>query len=202
MPTPLYVGSTGFREVETNPVVNRTGLDTLSVTLKGKATDKATELAKWKPGVTYPGYPQMYLETHSTKDRGPIIEIQLSFTGFIDSYSPENGLNEIADSITRQSVSLNTTDDENVTFQYFAQSTSYRWISKSATRPTSPKFRAIVPTTIPTNQLFGPFPPKFTGSIASRYRVEGRLSQFERTRLAPTVWAVVETWENLIEPTA
>lgn len=201
MPTPLFLGNTDFREVETNPVVNRDGLDTLTVTRKGRSTALAAELLKWKMGATYPNYPDMYLQTRSTRDRGPISEISLSFVGFIDSFSPENGLNEVSDSITRQSVSLNTDDDENVSFQYFAQSTSYRWIHKGRLRPTTPKFRAIVPTTIPTNQLFAPFPPKFTGSISNRYRVAGRLAQFDRTRLSPTVWAVVETWENLIEPT-
>jgi hypothetical protein len=201
MPTPLFLGNTNFREVETNPVVNRSGLDSLSVTLKGRSTALSSELANWPIGKTYPGYPNMFLDTRSTRDRGPVAEISLSFVGFIDSFSPENGLNEISDSITRQSVSLNTNEDENVTFQYFAQSTSYRWIHKGSQRPTTPKFRAIVPSTISTNQLFAPFPPKFTGSISNRYRVAGRLAQFDRTRLSPTVWAVVETWENLIEPT-
>lgn len=200
MLTPLYVGGTDFREIETNPVVNRDGLDSLTVTLKGRSTALSAESLKWRMGVTYPDYPSMFLQSRSTRDRGPLSEITLNFVGFIDQFTAENGLNEISDSITRQSVSLNTSDDETVNFQYFAQSTSYRWISRSIFRPTFPKFRAIVPSTIPTNQLFAPSPPKFTGSISNRYTVAGRLAQFERTRIAPSVWAVVETWENLIEP--
>ena len=104
MPTPLFLGNTDFREVETNPVVNRTGLDSLSVTLKGRSTALATELLNWPMGVTYPGYPNMFLDTRSTRDRGPIAEISLSFSGFITSYVPENGLIDVDDQITRQSV--------------------------------------------------------------------------------------------------
>lgn len=200
MPTPLFHGNTDFREVESNPVVNRDGLDSLSITLKGRSTALTAELIKWPMGRTYPGYPSMYLQTRSTRDRGPISEISLSFVGFIDSFMPENGLNEISDSITRQSVTLNSDQDEDITWAYFAQTTTYRWISKDSRQPLQPKFRAIVPTQIATNQLFSPVPPKFEGSINNSYKVEGRLSQFDRTRLAPSVWAVVEAWQNIIEP--
>ena len=203
MPTPLYQGNTDFREVETNPVVNRTGLDSLSVTLKGRSTALATELLNWPMGRTYPGYPNMFLDTRSTRDRGPIAEISLSFSGFITSYVPENGLIDVDDQITRQSVSLTTDTDETVTFAYFGQSTTYRWLSKGPTMPTAPKFRATVPSEININNLFRPFPPQFNrGDVAGRDKSEGRLSGFSRTRLAASVWAVTETWDVLIEPDA
>jgi len=202
MPTPLYVGSTGFREIETNPTVNRGGLDTLTVTLKGRVSDVPAELSKWRMGVTYPGYPNMYLESRSLQDKGPIVELSLNFTGFIDFFSHEGGLIGISDKITEQSVTLNTDEDENVTFAYFAQSTSYRWISKSLTRPGAPKFRGIVPASFSAKLLFRSFPPNYKGSISGRYKLEGRLSEFTRDPLARGVWAVTETWENLVEPTA
>jgi hypothetical protein len=201
MPTPLYLGNTDFREVETNPVVNRTGLDSLSVTLKGRSTALAAELLKWPMGINYPGYPNMFLDTHSTRDRGPIAEIALSFRGFITSYVPENGLIDVDDQITRQSVSLTTESDETVTFAYYGQVTTYRWLSKGTEIPSLPKFRARVPSSININNLFRPFPPQFNrGDVAGRYRTEGRLSGFSRTRLAASIWAVTETWEILIEP--
>lgn len=201
MPTPLYLGNTNFREVETNPVVNRTGLDSLSVTLKGRSTSLASELTSWPMGRTYPGYSNMYLDTRSTRDRGPIAEIALSFSGFITSFVPDNGLIDVDDQITRQSVSLTTEDDETVTFAYYGQSTTYRWLSKGPQMPTAPKFRASVPTEINVNKLFRPFPPQFKrGDVAGRFITEGRLSSFSRTRLAASVWAVTETWDVLIEP--
>lgn len=141
----------------------------------------------------------MYLETKDSIDRGPVAELTLNFIGFIDATS-DNGVVDIEDSITSQSVTINTSDDENVSFRYFAQATTVRWIFRGKDLPVRPRFPGIVPSTIPTNLLFQPDPPNYKGSISGRYNPIGRLAQFTRTRLAPSVWAVVESWENLIEP--
>jgi hypothetical protein len=199
MPTPVGKGTTTFREVSVQETVSRSGLDGLTVLLRGIHSGLATEKAKWKRGAKYTGYPNMYLETKDSIDRGPVAELTLNFIGYIDSTS-DDGVVDIEDSISSQSVTINTTDDENISFRYFAQATTVRWIYRGSTSPTRPRFPGIVPSSIPTNLLFQPDPPKYTGSISGRYEPVGRLAQFARTRLAPSVWAVVESWENLIEP--
>jgi hypothetical protein len=200
MSTPLYVGTTTFREVAANPVVNRNGLDTLTIVLRGKVADLAAQTLLWTRGISYTGYPNMFLDSKSTVDKGPVAEITLNFIGFIESGSLRNGLIDRKDGISRQSVTLNTDDDEDITFAYYSQTTTARWISRTAAIPQAPRFPATVPTTIPIAQLFAPYPPKYTGSISGRYKVEGRLSQFDRDELSPSVWSVVESWEILIEP--
>jgi len=199
MPTPIGKGTTTFREVSVQETVSRSGLDGLTVVLRGIHSGLATEKAKWKRGANYTGYKNMYLETKDSIDRGPVAELTLNFIGYIDSTS-DNGVVDIEDSISSQSVTINTTDDENISFRYFAQATTVRWIYRGSESPARPRFPGVVPSSIPTNLLFQPDPPKYTGSISGRYEPVGRLAQFTRTRLAPSVWAVVESWENLIEP--
>lgn len=200
MPTSVGVGTTSFRAVSVDEGVARDGLDSLTVTLRGKATGLAAESALWTRGRTYPGYPNMYLQSKSTADRGPVAEIVLNFIGFIESASLEQGLVDLDDGISLSSVTLNTDEDEDITFSYYAQSSTWKWIHRGVTQPSQPKFRAVVPSSIDTSKLFAPYPPKYSGSIAGRYQAEGRLAQFQRTRLAPSVWSVVETWETLIVP--
>jgi hypothetical protein len=53
---------------------------------------------------------------------------------------------------------------------------------------------------LPVGLLRQPNPPKYTGSIAGKYKLEGVLAGFQRTRIAKAVWAVTETWKNLVEP--
>lgn len=199
MPTAASVGTTTFREVSVEPVVNRSGADTLTVILKGRSTDLATTSANWRRGATYPGYPTMYLETKSYVDRGPVSEITLNFLGLIDSVSLGDTISDIESAISRQSVSLTTSTDETVDFQYYAQSQTTRYIVYSQLAPTFPRYPKQAPTQIPVNQLFAPNPPKYTGTITNRYRPVSRLSQFTRTRVAKGVWVVSETWEDMIE---
>lgn len=200
MPTAASVGTTTFREISVEPVLNRSGMDSLTVILKGRSSALATEIANWTRGRTYPGYPTMYLETRSHVDRGPVAEITLNFIGLLSTASTENGAIDFEDSITRQSVSITTDEDENVNFQYYAQSTTTRWISRGPQIPTTPKFKGRVPTEVPVNALFAPDPPNYSGSIAGKYKGVGRLAQFTRSRVAPGVWMVVETWEIMVEP--
>ena len=200
MSTALGVGTTSFRAVSVDEGIARDGLDSLTVTLRGKATGLAVESALWTRGRTYPGYTSMYLQSKSTADRGPVAEIVLNFIGFIESSSLEGGLVDLDDGISLSSVRLNTDEDEDVTFSYYAQSSTWKWISRGPSKPEQPKFRAVVPSAINTSNLFSPYPPNYNGSIAGRSKNEGRLAQFQRTRLAPSVWSVVETWETLIVP--
>jgi hypothetical protein len=199
MPTPIGKGTTTFREVSVQETVSRSGLDGLTVVLRGINSGLAAEKAKWKRGTRHTNYPNMYLETKDSIDRGPVAELTLNFIGYIDATS-DNGIVDIEDSISSQSVTINTDADENISFRYFAQATTVRWIYRGIYSPTRPLFPGIVPSSLPTNLLFQPDPPKYTGSISGRYKPVGRLAQFTRTRLAPSVWAVVESWENLIEP--
>jgi hypothetical protein len=199
MPTPAGKGTTSFREVSVQETVSRSGMDGLTVVLKGIHSALSATKATWTRGKTYPGYPNMFLETKDSIDRGPVAELTLNFIGFIDA-TIDNGVVDIEDSISEQSVTLNTDADENVSFKYFAQVTTVRWLYRGSAMPRTPKFPGVVPSSIPTNMLFQPDPPNYSGSISGRYEPVGRLAQFTRTRLAPSVWAVVESWENLIEP--
>jgi hypothetical protein len=200
MPTSLGVGTTSFQEISVQETVSRSGLDSLTVVLKGKATGLAAARTAWRRGDTYTGYPTMFLDTKDSTERGPVAELTLNFIGFIDSYAAENGIVDIEDNISRQSVTINTDEDENVSFSYYAQTSTTRWIYRGTQKPRNPKFPAVVPTDIPISYLFQPDPPNYSGSITNRYQPNGRLAQFARTRLAPSVWAVVETWEVLVEP--
>lgn len=199
MPTSIGVGTTSFREVSIAENINRQGVDSLTVTLRGKATGLQAAFDGYKRGSTYTGYANMYLDSKSKEERGPVADIILNYIGFID-VTGDNGVVEISDSISDQSVSLNTDADENVTFRYMGQSTTTRWIYRGIDKPMNPRFPGIVPSSISTNLLFQPDPPNYSGSISGRYKAVGRLMQFDRVRLAPSVWAVTETWANLIEP--
>lgn len=199
MPTPNGVGTTTFREVSVEETVSRSGMDSLTVTLRGAATNLAATKALWTRGKTYPGYPNMFLETRNSYDRSPVVDLVLTFIGFID-ITRDNGVVDIEDNISAQSVTLNTNKDENVNFQYFAQSTTTRWIYRGTDKPTRPRFPGVVPSYINVGYLFAPDPPNYVGSISGRYKPVGKLIQFSRTRLAPSVWAVIETWENRIDP--
>ncbi len=139
----------------------------------------------------------MYLESKSFTDQGPISEITLNYSG-ISSADPDA---EGENSITLQSVTLTSDEGDNVTFSYFAQSSTTRWIAKLRL-PMQPKYRGQPPSSIPTEQLFNPSPPDYSGSIAGQYNAVQRLTSFTRSQVAPQVWVVTETWETMIEPKA
>ena len=200
MPTPSSVGTTDFRIISVDEKASRGGIDGLTIVLKGKATGLAAAFASYAKGDVASGYPYMYLEDKSSIDRGPVAEITLNYIGALTRTVANNGRIDTSDSISRQSVSLNTTDDEDVSFSYMAQQTTTRWIYYGDTPPQSPRFRITVPSTISVAQLFGPNPPKYTGSLAGRKEVVGRLSQFDRAEIARGVYLVTESWDIQIEP--
>lgn len=196
MPTPVGVGNTNFRETGRNLTVNRTSVDNMTVTLKGRAALLSSSWASFQVGQPDSIYGSMYLESKSFTEEGPVGEISLNYVGISGSESEV----EFENSISLQSVTITTDEDESVTFSYFGQSSTTRWISKSGSIPTSPGYPGQPPSQIPTEMLFKPVPPNYNGSIAGRYKASMRLSAFTRTSIAPGVWAVVETWETMIEP--
>lgn len=201
MPTPVYVGLTDTYTVSSiEPFVDRQGFDTLIVRLRGKSTALTANLADWSRGDTYPGYPNVSLETKRSSQSRGIGEIELSFSGFIESGDPENGLIDVVDEITEQTVALTSDAGENVQFQYHAQQTTSRWLHRGAAQPRSPKFKGVVSSDVNVLTLFNPQPPDFSGSVKANSKKVGRLVQFTRTRLSPNVWGVIETWQNRIEP--
>ena len=202
MPTALSVGSTGFRVVSIEEAHNKSGLDSLTVTLRGKATDLTSQSALWTKGIAYSGYPNMSLEAKSVHDRGPVCEIVLNFTGFISSDTPESGLIDKQNDIALGSVSLTSSGGDDVQFSYYGQVTTYRWVYRGAAEPVRPKFSIPVPTAIPVGFLFAPFPASYAGNITSSYRIAARCSQFNVQRLSATMWAVSESWSVSVEPAA
>lgn len=200
MPTPAYIGGTDFRIVGTEETSSRTGPSGLTITLKGRATALQSELLKYPAGSKPNGYNHMYLDTKSSTDRGPLSEIVLNYIGSLSNTLQEGGRISTSDSISRQSVSITTDEDENVSFFYYAQQTTTVWLYYGPFAPASPRYRISIPTTVPLNQLFGPNPSNFTGSIKGQYKIQGRLAQFDRPEVAPGVYVVTESWDVMIEP--
>ena len=200
MPTPISVGTTTCREVSVQEARSRTSFDTVTITLRGATSNLAAAKAQYRAGGTYGGYSNMRIETIDSTDRGPVCDLTLTLLGFIDNSATPNDPISITDDIAGESVTITTSADENVTFRYFAQTTSVRYIARQREAPRNTKYPGIVPSTIPTGTLFQPNPPNYTGGTNGRYRFEGRLVSFQRERIAQDVWAVVETWANLIEP--
>jgi hypothetical protein len=200
MPTPVSVGNTAFRVVSIDETISLDGLDTLTVVRRGAVSGLTVERNAWRRGQTYPDYRNMFLQTINSVDRGPVVDVTLTFTGFINSNDSDNGIVDISDDIAEESVTITTDADENVNFRYFAQTTTTRWISRGSSPPTRPRFPAVVPTTLPVGYLRQPNPPNYSGSKTGRFKLEGVLAGFQRVRLSRNVWAVVESWKNLVEP--
>ena len=206
MPTAASRGTTSFRDFSVDSAKGFDGPDTLTVTRRGAVgTANAqlnAELALWKRGAAHSTYKNMFLQTVSWQERGPVCDVVLNYLGFLDATDTDKGVIDITDDIAEESVTITTTTGENVSFRYFAQTATTRWISRSTTYPKRPKFPGVVPTSLPVGLLRQPNPPNFTGDIAGQYELEGVLAGFQRVRLAKTVWAVTETWKNLVEPKA
>lgn len=200
MPTATNTGTVTFREVSKSEGVNFDGSDSLTVRLRGASSLIDAASASWTRYKTYPGYPDMYLTSKTVNDRGPVSEIELTFTGFIESLSPNSGLLSVDDDISLQSVQLTSDEDENVSFFYYATTTTYRWVSRGESKPERPRFSISVPTDIPVGFLFNPSPPNYNGSTTSAYSTGARLIQFKRTRITPELWIVDETWQLKVEP--
>jgi len=204
MPTAASRGTTSFRDFSVDSAKGFDGPDTLTVTRRGAVgTANAllnAELALWKRGAAHSTYKNMFLQTVSWQERGPVCDVVLNYLGFLDSVDNDRGVIDITDDIAEESVTITTSTGENVNFRYFAQTATTRWISRSSRYPTRPQFPGVVPTTLPVGLLRQPNPPDYTGSISGNYKLEGVLAGFQRVRLAKTVWAVTETWKNLVEP--
>lgn len=202
MPTPNSVANTNFRDYSVEPFKSFDGPDSLTVTRRGAVSGITAEVALWKRGARHATYRDMYLQTISWAERGPVADVVLTYSGFIDSTASDGGVIDLSDDVVEESVTLTTDANENVNFRYFAQSTTTRWIYRGSTAPSRPRFPGVVPTSLPIGLLRQPNPPNYTGSISGQYKLEGVLAGFQRVRLAKSVWAVVETWKNLVEPVA
>lgn len=204
MPTAASRGTTSFRDYSIDFTKGHDGADTMSITRRGAVgTGNAqlnAELALWKRGAAHATYKAMYLQTVSWQERGPVCDVVLNYLGFLDATDTDSGVIDITDDITDESVTITTSTGENVNFRYLAQTATTRWISRSSKIPSRPRFPGVVPTTLPVGFLRQPDPPNYSGTKAGRYKLEGVLVSFQRTRLSKSVWAVIETWKNLVEP--
>lgn len=203
MPAPTYIQGHWLIHAESE-THNSEGVDSLSITLRGRLDEMETESDKWPRGQvgTSLGYPNMYLQTKTVTNAGNWGNIELYFEGYLsDDLANPIG---ITDDLTLQAATLisDETDAEgnaqNVQVQYFAQQTSVRWIYRGVSAPTAPRYPANVPVEVPTGILFGHFPASYTGTLQKKN--VGRLSSFTRDELATGIWAVSETWITRIEP--
>lgn len=206
MPTAASRGTTSFRDYSVDSAKGFDGPDALTVTRRGAVgTANAqlnAELALWKRGAAHSTYKNMFLQTVSWQERGPVCDVVLNYIGFLDATDTDRGVIDITDDIAEESVTITTDLGENVNFRYFSQTATTRWISRSGSAPKRPRFPGVVPTTLPVGFLRQPNPPNYIGSIADQYELQGVLAGFQRARLAKGVWAVTETWKNLVEPIA
>lgn len=205
MATPVFVGDTAMRVVSEIPMVNREGFDTLSVRFQGADSAIDSFLNSWPVGTRATGltalggstnYSNMYLQTRSVTRGRSIGYVDTAFIGYIEN-TDANPIS-LSSRIGRMGVNLTTTQDENVAFEYNSEVTTARWLHYGNTAPRSPKYPISIPTDVPIAQLYNPNPANFTGQINAK--LQGNLAQFDRERLAPGVWGIVETWELRILP--
>lgn len=198
MPTPISKGNTSFREKSVELTLNRSGLDSLTVVLRGATSALTTALGQWPIGASYSGYPNMRLESRSSSDSGPVTDLTLNFVGIVGHASSKVFTDK---SNSRQTVSITTDADENVNFTYFAESNSTKWFHVSSKPPTGPNYKPTgARSEIPVNELLLADPPDFEGSINDRYRPVLILTSFSSSLVAEGIYEVTETWEQLIEP--
>ena len=176
----------------------------MTVIRRGAASLLDTEIALWPRGISYPGFPNMFLEDHVIKDRGPVAEVSLNFLGYLTAETPRNGLVEKSTDVSLASVEIVPSgQDDAVTFSYYAKQTIFRWIQRGGFEPQAPRFRSQVssPSAFPDGFLYAASPPNFSGSIGGKYRPVLRLTQFSPQEVARTLWTVTETWSIEVEAT-
>ena len=205
MPSPLFIGSTSFRQIDSEETANRRGPDLLAVTLRGKYSELDAELAKWPKGKvgTSLGYSNMYLQSsRKRQSSGSWGDLILNFEGFIEN-TAANPIS-VEDSISLQSTTLTSdeSDDDgdavSVQVSFYGQVTTTRWMHYAALAPKSPRYKIVVASNIDAGSIFDPSPPSYNGTLQAK--VSGRLIQFARTRITEGVWLVVESWQNRVEP--
>lgn len=220
MATPVYKGDTGFRIVGYTPTHNREGFDSLSVRCQGADSSASSFAESWTKGKAAASLSSldggselntlttMFLQTKSVNRSGAIATVDLNFIGYIESMALTTGISvvnssatnpvSVQSSIGRMAVSLTTTNDESVNFEYNGETTTVRWLHYGATAPLSPRFPIRVPSEVGVGSLYNPNPANFTGSVEAK--MQGNLAGFVRDQLAPQVWGVIETWELRILP--
>lgn len=193
-----YVGDTLFREIVRNESTNLGGLDTMLIVLRGARSLLSSQANNYTKGSSPSGHSNMFLQNKQTRDSGNFATIELNYAGFLGETDPESGLVDVDDDISLQSVTLGTDTGENVSFFYYTQTSSYRWIYRGSSAPRSPRFPMTLDTSIGVNNLFEPNPPDYSGSV--NLKKVGRMQGFKRKRLSSNVWAVFESWIQKVEP--
>ena len=197
-----YIGDTTFRTISEEESHEDTSFDTLRVTRRGGYNLLDTEKALWPKGKTASslGYPYMVLRSKRVSSGGgsSFGIIDLHFEGFLTT-DVGRGYIDNSDDISLQAGSFPVSGDDETTVQasYFAQSNTTRWLSRTAAPPASPRFPIVLASSINVATLFDHYPARYPGTVLAK--PVGRLTQFQRTELAPSVWAVVETWVNRVE---
>lgn len=196
-----YIGETGFRTVGESEGHETSAFDTLRVTRRGKYDNLASEKALWSKGASASafGYPYMSLQSKRVDSGGSnFAVIELYFEGFLTTQTGR-GYIDRTDDIALQAGSFPVSGDDSTTVQakYYAQTTTTRWIHHGTYAPTSPRYPVTLASTVDTSILFDHYPARYSGTLQAKY--VGRLMQFQRAEVAPSVWGVVETWANRIE---
>lgn len=149
----------------------------------------------------HPTYGAMYLADRSYQKGIGYTSVDLVYWGFrdVDDLTASGtGVITLEDRIELVNTTVTTDlDGESVDFKYYAPTTTYGWIFSGPSAPLTPRFTGTLASGINV-QLFDPFPPTYEGTPQTEFEL--RNVGFQRTRIAPNLWSVVEVNQVRVEP--
>ena len=149
----------------------------------------------------HPDYDAMYLADRSYQKGIGFSTVDLVYWGFrnVDDLTADGtGAITLEDRTELVNTTVTTdVDGENVDFKYYAPTTTYGWIYSGATAPSLPRFVGVLGSGISV-QMIDPYPPTYEGTPQTEFEL--RNVSFQRTRIAPNLWAVVEVNQVRLEP--
>lgn len=201
----VYVQNNGFQKQpgERFDETYARGYQIMIEPWRGPHTSLSAFLDNDKPiGSAHPDYPAMVLTDRVwTKGIG-YTDVDLVYWGFRnenDLTANGSDIVQLDDVYELVNVSVPTdVDGEVVDFKYYAPTTTIGWLYSSVTPPTVPRYAGAYLIAGINIQLFDPYPPTYAGTPDTEF--DERNIIFRRTRIAPNLWAVVETNQVRIEP--
>lgn len=203
MPVPSYIGDTDWNIIDEIPAPDGTGPDTLTIVLQGPRSTAHAELASYTVNVTTgaalgEGYPDMILRRKILRDQGSYPRLELQFNGLLEANSSPTDPIDVQIRTAELSGSAPTTAGESVQFRYLGTSTTYRWMSRTATRPSRGRFPLNVPNVVTTDKIWNVHPANYSGRI--RLKSVARMVQFDLFQITSKgPWVVVEGWNHQLE---
>lgn len=153
-------------------------------------------------GSIHPDYPAMTLTDRTWIKGIGYTDVELVYWGFLnenDLTASGSDVIQLDDVYELVNVSVPTDiDGEVVDFKYYAPTTTIGWLYSGELPPTVPRYAGSYLISGISIQLFDPYPPTYSGTPSTEF--DERNILFRRTRIAPNLWAVIETNQVRIEP--